>query len=46
MKRLMSLMLINKPDNALPFEVPGWVNWVAQDGSGMWWGYWETLFAE
>jgi hypothetical protein len=25
---------------ALPdVEVPDWVRWVAQDGSGVWWGY-------
>ena len=23
----------------LPFEIPGWVNWVAQDQDGTWWGY-------
>jgi hypothetical protein len=22
-----------------PFELPDWVAWVAQDSSGMWWGY-------
>ena len=21
------------------FEMPDWVRWVAQDGSGVWWGY-------
>jgi hypothetical protein len=21
------------------FEVPEWVNWIAQDSSGFWWGY-------
>ena len=21
------------------FEIPDWVRWVAQDGSGVWWGY-------
>jgi hypothetical protein len=23
----------------LPFKIPGWVNWVAQDETGCWWGY-------
>ena len=23
----------------LPFEIPEWVNWIAQDESGAWWGY-------
>lgn len=23
----------------LPFEIPAWVNWIAQDESGAWWGY-------
>ena len=26
-------------DNFPDFEIPDWVNWVAQDGSGVWWGY-------
>ena len=24
---------------SLPFSVPDWVNWVAQDENGFWWGY-------
>ena len=23
----------------VPFNVPDWVNWIAQDESGLWWGY-------
>lgn len=23
----------------LPFSTPDWVCWVAQDSSGVWWGY-------
>ena len=26
-------------ERLLPFDIPGWVNWVAQDESGAWWGY-------
>jgi len=26
-------------DDSLPFPLPAWVNWVAQDGDGYWWGY-------
>ncbi len=26
-------------DESLPFQIPSWVNWVAQDSSGVWWGY-------
>jgi hypothetical protein len=26
-------------EQALPFDVPGWINWIAQDESGVWWGY-------
>jgi len=22
-----------------PFPLPDWINWVAQDGDGYWWGY-------
>jgi hypothetical protein len=22
-----------------PFEIPAWVNWIAQDKDGSWWGY-------
>ena len=30
----------NISDNeTLPFNIPGWVNWIAQDESGFWWGY-------
>lgn len=30
----------NISDNeTLPFNIPGWVNWIAQDESGVWWGY-------
>lgn len=25
--------------NAPSFELPDWVNWLAQDSSGSWWGY-------
>lgn len=21
------------------FDIPGWVNWLAQDSDGTWWGY-------
>ena len=28
----------NSRDN-FSFALPGWVLWVAQDSSGMWWGY-------
>jgi len=24
---------------APPFDMPDWVNWLAQDSSGIWWGY-------
>ena len=23
----------------LPFNIPDWVKWIAQDSSGFWWGY-------
>ena len=23
----------------LAFDIPDWVNWIAQDESGAWWGY-------
>ncbi len=26
-------------ENEYPFTVPEWVNWLAQDESGAWWGY-------
>ena len=26
-------------DNFLDVEIPEWVNWIAQDSSGVWWGY-------
>lgn len=26
-------------DDSPPFPLPVWVNWVAQDGDGCWWGY-------
>ena len=26
-------------NGTLPFNTPAWVNWVAQDESGAWWGY-------
>ena len=30
----------NISDNeTLPFNIPDWVNWIAQDESGVWWGY-------
>ena len=30
----------NISDNeALYFNIPDWVNWIAQDESGVWWGY-------
>jgi len=29
-------MLTNK---ILPFSIPNWVRWIAQDSSGVWWGY-------
>jgi len=22
-----------------PSEIPGWINWIAQDADGAWWGY-------
>ena len=22
-----------------PFQIPDWVLWIAQDSSGIWWGY-------
>ena len=25
--------------NLYPFSIPDWVNWLAQDSSGIWWGY-------
>ena len=25
--------------NINPGEIPGWVNWLAQDEDGAWWGY-------
>lgn len=25
--------------NLLDVEIPDWVNWVAQDADGAWWGY-------
>jgi hypothetical protein len=30
---------MNDSSDNFPFELPGWVRWVAQDSSGMWWGY-------
>ena len=26
-------------EKKLPFDIPGWINWIAQDESGVWWGY-------
>ena len=26
-------------ESVLPLRIPSWVNWVAQDSSGLWWGY-------
>lgn len=25
--------------SVLPFSIPNWVSWLAQDSSGAWWGY-------
>lgn len=25
--------------NTFPFDIPDWVDWIAQDSSGEWWGY-------
>ena len=33
---------MNLPDLQLPFlvsTIPSWVNWLAQDEDGSWWGY-------
>ena len=29
----------NGKKETLPFIIPDWVNWVAQDENGVWWGY-------
>ena len=29
--------MIKKPN--IPFSIPDWVHWIAQDRSGVWWGY-------
>jgi len=26
-------------ERMLPFDIPDWVNWIAQDEDGAWWGY-------
>ena len=26
-------------DSFLDIEIPEWVNWMAQDSNGVWWGY-------
>jgi len=26
-------------ENQPPFSIPSWVRWIAQDSSGVWWGY-------
>ena len=30
---------IAEEEKPLPFNIPHWVNWIAQDESGAWWGY-------
>ncbi len=40
----INLLVADKKSNssvkeALPFIIPGWANWIAQDESGAWWGY-------
>ena len=30
---------MNDSRDNFPFELPDWVLWVAQDSSGIWWGY-------
>lgn len=26
-------------NNDYPFTIPAWVRWLAQDSTGIWWGY-------
>lgn len=33
------MCLMNDSRIIFPFSIPDWVCWVAQDGSGVWWGY-------
>jgi len=40
----INLRMADKKSNSpvketLPFIIPEWVNWIAQDESGVWWGY-------
>jgi hypothetical protein len=40
----INLLMADKKSNssvkeALPFIIPEWVYWIAQDESGVWWGY-------
>ena len=30
---------MNDSQKKLPFQIPDWVLWIAQDSSGIWWGY-------
>ena len=30
---------IAEQEKPLPVNIPPWVNWIAQDESGAWWGY-------
>ena len=36
---MADINLNNQKKNRLPFNIPGWVNWLAQDENGLWWGY-------
>jgi len=30
---------MSKASHLCPFVIPDWVTWIAQDSSGIWWGY-------
>jgi hypothetical protein len=30
---------MNISQKSFPFKIPDWVLWLAQDSSGIWWGY-------
>ena len=30
---------MNDSQKKLPFKIPHWVLWIAQDSTGIWWGY-------